>query len=217
MITNSNEPVRFIRCLPLVLREEVLWKDPFVWSDVKHNFSHDAHDPGGATMCGITQREYDAFRKHNHLAVRPVQLLSEAEGHTIYYHSYWCPHSGSLPPGLDLSFFDSAVNEGSTEAIRILQFALGLANDGIWGPKTAAAVSTIAPGTAAACIRSFFTRRDQVYRQTKGFVYFGKDWLARVARIEQAALEIASGRPLPNSGGTTVAEASDQGSQGEGG
>jgi lysozyme family protein len=212
-----TDSVRFIQCFPVVLREEVLWKIPFVWSDVKHNFSNDAHDPGGATMCGITQREYDAFRKHNHLATRPVQFLSEAEGHTIYYDSYWCPHSGSLPPGLDLSFFDSAVNEGSTEAIRILQFTLGLVNDGIWGPKTAAAVSTIAPGAAAACIRDFTARRQEVYRESKGFVYFGRDWLARAARIEQSGLEIASGRPLPDSGGATVAEANDKGSQGEGG
>jgi len=210
-----TEPARFYACLPFVLREEVLWHDPFVWSDVHRNFSNDRHDPGGKTMCGITAREYDAWRKHHHLPVQPVQLISESEGHSIYYNSYWLPHSPALPPGLDLSFFDSAVNEGSTEAIKILQHVLGLAVDGVWGPKTAAAVGSILPASAAATIHAFFIRRQEVYHESKGFQYFGNDWLHRSARIADASMEIARGRSDP--GGTTVATATGEGIQGSGG
>jgi len=193
------DQLRFLQCLPHVLREEVNWHEPFVWSDIHRNFSNDAHDSGGATMCGIIQREYDHYRKISYLPTRPVQLISEAEGHWIYYNWYWLPHSAFLPPGLDLSFFDSSVNEGSTEAIRILQHVMGLAVDGVWGPKTAAAAASL-PQAAAATIHAFTARRQEVYRESKGFQYFGEDWEARSARIGVASLEMAHGRP--NAGGT---------------
>jgi lysozyme family protein len=210
------DQLRFLQCLPFVLREEVVWHDPFVWSDVRHNFSNDRHDSGGATMCGIIQREYDHWRKHQGLPVRPVELISESEGHAIYYESYWLPHCSLLPPGLDLSFFDAAVNEGSTEAIKILQHVTGCAVDGQWGPKTAAAVSDILPTTAAATIQAFTARREEVYREMKDFRYFGKDWEARSARIGAASLEMAHGG-LRNAGGATGASAAAERGSGAGG
>jgi len=184
---NVSEPVRFIRCLPFILHEECVeppggWGN-FVWSDIKHNFSDDAGDPGGKTMCGIIQREYDHYRKSHGLATRPVSLISESEGRWIYYHWYWEPHCGSLPSGLDLSFFDSAVNEGSTEATRILQVSLSLVNDGQWGPRTSAAVAAITPSTVAGVNVRFAKRRQEVYQETQGFKRFGKDWTSRTARI----------------------------------
>jgi lysozyme family protein len=206
--------LRFLQCLPFVLREEVNWHDPFVWSDIRYNFSNDAHDPGGATMCGIIQREYDHYRKICGLPVRPVQFLSEPEGHWIYYNWYWLSHSPSLPPGLDLSFFDASVNEGSMEAIRILQHVMGLAVDGQWGPKTAAAAASLPPA-AAATIHAFFVRRQEVYRESNGFQYFGDDWIHRSARIADASLEMARGRPDPR--GTPSVAAAGEGSSGTGG
>lgn len=179
----------FMRCLPHVLREEVVWKDPFVWSDVAHNFSDDKKDPGGKTMCGIIQREYDHYRKAHGLFTRPVQLISESEGYWVYYNWYWLPHAGILAPGLDLSFFDSAVNEGSTEAIRILQVALGVENDGMWGPKTAEAAK-LTP--VASAIQRFLNRRCEVYEESKNFDSFGKDWLARTHRIEAASMAMVA-------------------------
>lgn len=176
---------RFLLCLPFTLAQEC--PHPNDWSNAR-NFSNDAHDPGGKTMCGIIQREYDAWRKAQGLPTRDVRELTQDEGHAIYRANYWLPHCPTLPPGLDLALFDANVNEGSTEGTKILQAALGRANDGLWGKVTQAAVDAIADVPAA--LRLFTNRRQVVYRQMAGFQYFGTDWIRRSQEIGAAALKM---------------------------
>ena len=178
---------RFHACLPFMLVQEC--PHPGDWSNLR-NFSDDAHDPGGKTMCGITQREYDHYRKTHGLPVRDVRRLTQQEGVDIYDSVYWLPDCPMLPAGLDLCFFDSAVNQGTHEAIRILQVALGVANDGVWGPQTDAAVKSIT--NVAAVINAFTQRREAVYRGSRGFAYFGTGWLRRAKEIRAAALKMTT-------------------------
>lgn len=182
MITDA----RFLACLPLTLRQEC--PHPTDWSN-RLNFSNDAHDPGGKTMCGIIQREYDAYRKSRGLPTQDVRYLTMDEGYDIYFNSYWLPHCPKLSPGLDLVLFDANVNEGSTEGTKIMQAALGCANDGEWGPATAAAIAAIThpQGTIAA----FTARREAVYHMMRGFQYFGTDWIRRSKEIGASALLMA--------------------------
>lgn len=191
--------VRFKACLPLTLAQECPHPDD--WSNPK-NFSDDAHDPGGKTMCGITQREYDHYRKARGLAVQDVRKITAEEGEDIYDKSYWLPDCPALPAGLDLCLFDASVNQGAFEAVKILQRALGVAADGDWGSKTAAAVHGIT--AVSVVIRRFTTERRGVYRELKGFPYFGTDWLRRAQEIGDAALEMAAApasAPGPGSAG----------------
>lgn len=178
---------RFYTCLPFTLAQEA--PDSSDWSNLK-NFSDDAHDPGGETMNGIIQREYDTFRKSEGLPTQDVRKITQDEGDTIYEDSYWLPYCPKLPAGLDLSFFDSAVNEGTTEAVKILQFSLGVASDGDWGPLTDAGVTAIKDVPAA--IKAFTARREAVYRLFNGFQYFGTDWERRSAEIGAEALKMAA-------------------------
>jgi lysozyme family protein len=178
---------RFNVCLPFTLAQECPF--PQDWSN-RHNFSNDAHDPGGKTMCGIIQREYDHWRKAHDLPVRDVRELTREEGEQIYRANYWLPHCLDLPPGLDLQLFDESVNTGTFEGIKVLQAALGVLNDGIWGAGTAAAVKSI-PNVRAA-IAAFTVRRKYVYRQMRGFRYFGEDWLRRSDQIGSTALKMAA-------------------------
>ncbi len=179
---------RFSICLPYTLAQEC--PHPENWSDIR-NFSNDAHDHGGETMCGITQREYDAYRKsYGDFGIcRDVRQCSEDEGKSIYYLNYWIPHCRALPPGLDLQFFDSSVNEGCVEAVRILQWVRGISVDGLWGPETAATIGRIE--NVEGVIRAFTDRRKEVYRESRGFQYFGKDWLRRADEIGATALKMA--------------------------
>ena len=64
---------------------------PGDWINPK-NFSNDAHDPGGKTMCGIIQREYDTYRKMKGLPTQDVRKITQEEGYDIYRNSYWLPH-----------------------------------------------------------------------------------------------------------------------------
>jgi lysozyme family protein len=178
---------RFDVCLPYTLAQECPYPDD--WSNPE-NFSDNAHDPGGETMCGIIQREYDAFRKQHGLEPRDVRFITRQEGLEIYETNYWLSHSPDLPPGLDLSFFDASVNEGSTESVRMLQYALGIQDDGEWGPETAAAVAAIKDPSAI--VQAFTARRCAVYREMRGFPYFGTDWLRRSDEIGATALKMAT-------------------------
>jgi lysozyme family protein len=197
----AGEPVRFVRCLPFVLREEVNWKDPFVWSDVKYNYSDDRGDPGGKTMCGIIQREYDHFRKSRRLPVRDVRLIQEWEGHMIYYSWYWLPYCPDLPAGLNLSFFDTSVNMGTVEAIRLLQRTIGLPPDGLWGPKTATEVA-LTPASVAV-LNTFAGHRLDAYKQMNTFHLFGHGWTARTERIRKTSLEMLNELSASDHGGGT--------------
>lgn len=183
---------RFLICLPFTLAQECPHSED--WSNPK-NFSNDAHDPGGKTMCGIIQREYDIYRKHEGLPTQDVRKLSESEGHDIYMTNYWFPHCPNLAIGLDLCFFDTAVNMGTTEAIKVLQAALGIDNDGDWGPATQKAVdaANARPYTA---IQAFSARRHAVYQMMSGFQYFGDDWTRRTNEIEKAALKMVASQVI---------------------
>lgn len=178
---------RFQACMPWVLKQECPF--PEDWTS-PHNFDDDAHDPGGKTFCGITQKEYDVYRKHNDEPVRDVRKLTQEEGTEIYYGNYWEPHCDDLPTGLDLVFFDESVNTGTVEAIRVLQASLGIANDGEWGPETDSAVKAITDVTVA--VNKYTTRRETVYKEMSGFPYFGKGWLNRCADILSDAEEMCS-------------------------
>lgn len=186
MTTAAANLARFEVCLPFTLAQECPF--PAQWNNPQ-NYSNDAHDPGGATQCGITQREYDAFRKAQGLPVQSVALMLQSEGYEIYYTVYWRPYCPQMPAGLDLSFFDASVNEGTHEAIRILQVALNVENDGEWGPVTANAIARL--NDTAAVIRAFTERRNEVYRELPGYAYFGTGWERRAAAIgaESLAME----------------------------
>lgn len=185
---------RFAICLPLVLEQEA--PDPQDWSNPR-NFSNDPGDPGGATFMGITHREYDIWRKHQGMATRPVRMLTAEEGEEIYHASYWQPYCEKLGVGLDLEFFDSSVNEGTTEAVKILQHALAVTVDGRWGNATKNAVDMVNSHIPALidAVKAFTARRDAVYRQSANFRLFGTDWERRTSEIGAAALKMAQGAP----------------------
>lgn len=145
-------------------------------------------------MCGIIQSEYNRYRALKGLAPQGVKLISQAEGADIYYNSYWLPHCPTLPAGLDLDFFDECVNTGAAEAIKVLQYALNLNVDGIWGPRTMAGVGALLAGPETKqAIKAYTYRREDVYRMFRGYGEFGKGWEARAARIGAAALAMVKG------------------------
>ncbi len=173
---------RFNVCLPFTLAEECPLAND--WSSPK-NFSNNPHDPGGATMDGITQAEYTRWCNAHDIVPAPVIKITEEEGQEIYYTDYWLPNCPKCLPGLDLCVFDSNVNQGQTQSTRILQFAINISVDGIWGPQTDAAVKAIVSTNAA--IQAFTLRREAVYEETKNFNCFGTDWMRRANEIGTAA------------------------------
>lgn len=185
------ENVRFQACWPKTLAQECPF--PNDWSNSR-NFSNDAHDAGGKTMCGIIQREYDHFRHAAGEPLRDVRQITRDEGEDIYY-GYWMPYCDTLPAGLDLSFFDMAVNGGPHEATILLQRALNISADGSFGPQTENAIAALkTPDDVAKAIHAFAAERENAYRHMRGFPYFGQGWLRRTWTI-QSQSQVMVNRP----------------------
>lgn len=181
---------RFLACWPNTLAQECPF--PNDWSNAR-NFSNDPHDPGGATMDGIIQAEFDDYCNKHDLVHTSVRNISKQQGQDIYVNNFWLPHCPILPVGLDMNYFDTDVNMGGKEATRILQVALGVPNDGVWGPQTQAAVSGITD--VPRVVQAFTDRRKVVYAELSGFPYFGKDWIRRANEIGSTATRMALGQP----------------------
>jgi lysozyme family protein len=87
-------------------------------------YSNHPNDPGGPTMRGIIQREYDTWRLKHGKRKRPVRQIEEGELRSIYREEYWdAVGCGTLPAGMDLCAFDAAVNSGVERARRWLASA----------------------------------------------------------------------------------------------
>lgn len=100
-------------------------------------YSEHPNDPGGATMKGIIQSVYDAWRKSKGLPQQPVKLITDDEVYAIYWERYWSPLKGDkLPEPLDLVVFDSGVNCGVGRAARWLNTVLGLGAQTTVTPQT---------------------------------------------------------------------------------
>lgn len=102
-----------------------------------------AHDPN-PTMRGVTQRTYDAWRTGRGLTIRPVRQIAMEEVTAIAAERYWTPAGcPRLPEALAVAHFDAAYNMGPQAAIRVLQRAAGVKDDGVFGPITETAARTV--------------------------------------------------------------------------
>lgn len=139
-------------------------------------------DPGGATNLGITER---VAREHGYKGA--MRNLPRATAVAIYRQSYWAKVKGdALPPALAFQVFDAAVNHGTGNAIRWLQRALGVADDGILGPITLgqANATPLAP-----LVFRYIAIRTRFYTDLSTFGAFGKGWTRRIAENLRFAAE----------------------------
>lgn len=144
-------------------------------------YSNHPRDPGGATMKGVTQRVYDDFRVNRRLPPRSVKHIQPAEIEEIYRKQYWNAVKGDdLPAGVDYAVFDLAVNSGTNRAIRFLQRAAGVLEDGKLGPVTLAAVKAIPPKLL---VDAICDERICFLKSLSTFSTFGKGWTRRVSDV----------------------------------
>ena len=129
------------------------------------------HDPGGETKFGISKRSYP------HLDIHSLTL---ADAKTIYRRDFWDrAQCDKMHPDLAFDLFDGAVNSGIGQAIRWLQRAVGVADDGVVGPLTLASINR-ENDTSAIRARYSGHRLDFMTRLSTWDV-FGKGWARRIA------------------------------------
>lgn len=133
-------------------------------------YSDNPADPGGKTMYGITER---VARQHGYTGDMRDLPLSVAT--TIYRKQYWAMiKADDLPDELRFHVFDAAVNSGHVQAIKWLQRAAGVKDDGIVGPMTLKAAASVSPAKYSATRLRFMT-------DLKNWPTFGKGWARRIA------------------------------------
>jgi lysozyme family protein len=135
---------------------------------LKHEggYSADPRDPGGETRYGISKRAYPDV---------DILRLTEDEAKAIYRRDYWDKlRPDELPQQLAICVFDCAVNMGRDKAIRLLQRACGVAQDGVMGGNTIAAANRLSDPVVR-----FSAERIIAYTGIRGFDTFGKGWLRR--------------------------------------
>lgn len=145
-------------------------------------WSDNPKDPGGATMCGITQQVYDEDRDRRRLPRQSVRLSTVAERANIYRWRYWATTRGDdLPPGVDYATFDFAVNSGVARATKTLQWIVGAVDDSALGAATLARVQTYVENySITALTDALCVARVQFLRGLPTFGTFGKGWTTRV-------------------------------------
>ncbi len=98
-------------------------------------------DRGKLTNRGVTQVTYDKYRDHIKTKRRSVAEMTEAERADIYLSFYWEPaHCNEMTWPLNVTHFVFYVNVPPGIAIRVLQRALEVQDDGDFGPITLRAV-----------------------------------------------------------------------------
>lgn len=138
----------------------------------------DPRDPGGETQFGISKRAYPNV---------DIKGLTRETAISIYKRDFWDRVQGDkLPRAFAFQVLDAAVNHGIGNAVRWMQRAAGVADDGIIGPLTLAAVGRADP---ADLVLKFNSERLKFYAKLSTFDAFGRGWVNRVA----ANLDYAAG------------------------
>lgn len=94
-------------------------------------YVNNSRDPGGETNWGISKRSYPNL---------DIKNLTREQAAAIYRRDFWNRINGDrLYDGVAYQLFDFAVNSGFETVIRYYQRALGVADDGHWGPVSQSA------------------------------------------------------------------------------
>lgn len=133
-------------------------------------------DPGGATCWGVTERVARANGYTGPMRSLPVEVAK-----AIYRKDYWdAVRAEEVPQAVRYALFDAAVNSGVKQAVKWMQRALGVAEDGVIGQQTLAAVRS---ADAAALKAKMLSARLQFMTDLPTWPTFGKGWSRRIASL----------------------------------
>ena len=133
-------------------------------------YVNDPADPGGETNWGISKRSYPHV---------DIANLTREGAKAIYLRDYW--QRGQMDqydPAIAFQVFDMAVNSGIETAVRILQRAAGVAEDGDIGPVTLAAINA---KSTTDMLMLFIAYRLKFWTTLSTWPRFGRGWANRAA------------------------------------
>lgn len=136
---------------------------------VEKGYVNDPNDPGGETNFGISKRSYPDV---------DIKNLTRAGAKAIYLRDFWKPlKAASLRDGVAFQLFDFAVNSGVETATRALQRAIGVADDGDFGPIGQTAEKAMSESDV---IMLLLAERLEFMTRLKNWPNAGKGWARRI-------------------------------------
>ena len=146
--------------------------------------NHQTDGRQGSTMLGCTQANWEAYIGHQ-VTQDDMKKLTKDDVKPLYKKNYWDAVSGDLlPTGLDYAAFDFAINAGPSASRKMIQRALGVTADGVFGPMTMAAIEK---ADAKELIHKFSDAKTAFYKSLNNFNVYGTGWLRRVADVQTVA------------------------------
>lgn len=134
-------------------------------------YSNNPADPGGETNWGISKRSYPDV---------DIKSLTREKAIEIYRRDFWDRvHADELFDGVAYQALDFSVNSGIETAVRYLQRALGVADDGHWGPVTKAAAAAMSESDQ---IMRLIAERQDFQTRLSTWATFGRGWARRNAQ-----------------------------------
>jgi lysozyme family protein len=125
-------------------------------------------DPGGETNFGISKRSYPDV---------DIKNLTRDGAKAIYLRDFWQPlDADHLDGGVIFQVFDFAVNSGIQTAIRKLQKAIGVADDGHFGEISQSTLHTM---PVSDVIFRFVAERLDFWASLSTWGEFGRGWARR--------------------------------------
>jgi lysozyme family protein len=126
-------------------------------------------DPGGETNWGISKRSYPDV---------DIKNLTRDGAKEIYRRDFWQTCGVALDDAVLFQVFDTAVNSGIQTAVRLLQRAVGVADDGHWGPHSQSAYANLEKNDV---LLLFLAERLEFMTKLSIWADFGKGWARRIA------------------------------------
>lgn len=133
-------------------------------------YVNNPNDPGGETNWGISKRSYPHV---------DIKGLTREGAKAIYHRDFWLRiHGDDMYDGVAFQVFDFAVNSGIGTAVRYLQRAVGVADDGYWGPVSEGAIGILSESDV---IMRFNAERLDFMTRLSTWPMFGRGWARRIA------------------------------------
>ena len=135
-------------------------------------------DPGGETKWGISKRSYPNL---------DIKNLERWQAIDIYRRDFWTPVASLTPDSaLQYQLLDTAINSGMGNATRMLQRALGVADDGHFGPLSQARLRVV---DREDVVLSFIAERLMFMTSLSNWPHNSKGWARRIAENLQYVTE----------------------------
>jgi|SRR6185312_13743402 len=137
----------------------------------EEGYVNNPRDPGGETKWGISKRSYPKLN---------IAKLSREDAKKIYKKDFWNVIKGdSLPDAIAFQLMDFAINSGPETAIRYFQRALGVADDGHFGPISREAMTKT---TQTDMILRLNAERLDYMTRLSNWSNASRGWARRIAR-----------------------------------